>query len=339
VTGPVPDSWAIDRSAATAAELRPGLWRLRLPTAWPVLSHVNAYLLERVDGLALVDCGCGGDPSGLDSLAAAVASTDWSLDDVRELVLTHYHTDHAGSAARLVETVGCTVTGHPAVAHAFAAWCDRDAVYAERLREARLDGVPADWLEAFATLDEELTGYDGPVVPDRLLADGACVDSVLGPWRAIESPGHAPSHVILVNDAERLAFVGDLLAPAFTAWYDLGHTPDPVAELVASLRAVRALGPLTALPGHGRPFSRTDEVATSFLTEVERGVEAALRVIAGAPATVHEVATRLHPEAVEPRRRVWAGVVVKGHLRHLVATGRAAAGPGDDGALRYRRVG
>lgn len=339
MTGPTPDSWVIDRTAAAAHELLPGLWRLRLPTAWPILSHVNAYVIERADGaITLVDCGCGGDPSGLDTLAAAVEACGWSLHDVRELVITHYHSDHAGPAARVLEEVGCPLAGHPSVLHAFEAWSDGDGVHARRLEQARIDGVPEARLAAFATLDEELTGYDGPVVPDRLLVDGATAETALGSWRVLETPGHAPSHICLVNDERRLLIAGDLLAPAFSPWFDLGYTPDPAGELLASLDAVRALGDMTALPGHGRPFEHAGEVAGTFIDAVTAGIESARGAIADGPASAFAVARRLHPAMVEPRELVWAHVVVKGHLQHLVARGRAMDERQGDGTILYRGV-
>ena len=60
---------------------------------------IGSYLLETDDGLALFDCG----PSTcLPRLKAALLERGVELDDVRHLMLSHIHLDHAGAAGVLV---------------------------------------------------------------------------------------------------------------------------------------------------------------------------------------------------------------------------------------------
>jgi glyoxylase-like metal-dependent hydrolase (beta-lactamase superfamily II) len=60
---------------------------------------IASYLLETDDGLALFDCG----PSTcLPRLEAALLERGVELDDVRHLLLSHIHLDHAGAAGVLV---------------------------------------------------------------------------------------------------------------------------------------------------------------------------------------------------------------------------------------------
>jgi glyoxylase-like metal-dependent hydrolase (beta-lactamase superfamily II) len=59
---------------------------------------IGSYLLEG-DEPALVDCG---PSSCLDGLRAALAARGLGVADVRHLVLTHIHLDHAGAAGSLV---------------------------------------------------------------------------------------------------------------------------------------------------------------------------------------------------------------------------------------------
>jgi glyoxylase-like metal-dependent hydrolase (beta-lactamase superfamily II) len=60
---------------------------------------IASYLLETDDGLALFDCG----PSTcLPRLKAALLKGGVELDDVRHLLLSHIHLDHAGAAGVLV---------------------------------------------------------------------------------------------------------------------------------------------------------------------------------------------------------------------------------------------
>jgi glyoxylase-like metal-dependent hydrolase (beta-lactamase superfamily II) len=60
---------------------------------------VGCYLLETDDGLALHDCG---PTTCLPALKAALADRGLQLTDIRHLLLSHIHLDHAGAAGTLV---------------------------------------------------------------------------------------------------------------------------------------------------------------------------------------------------------------------------------------------
>ena len=56
---------------------------------------IASYLVETEDGLALFDCG---PTSTLEHLRAALAAEGVAVADVRHLLLSHIHLDHAGAA-------------------------------------------------------------------------------------------------------------------------------------------------------------------------------------------------------------------------------------------------
>jgi glyoxylase-like metal-dependent hydrolase (beta-lactamase superfamily II) len=60
---------------------------------------IASYLLETDDGPALVDCG---PTSCLGALRRGLAANGVALEDLRHLLLTHIHLDHAGAAGVLV---------------------------------------------------------------------------------------------------------------------------------------------------------------------------------------------------------------------------------------------
>jgi glyoxylase-like metal-dependent hydrolase (beta-lactamase superfamily II) len=59
----------------------------------------GSYLLDTPDGLALFDCG---PSSCIPALKAGLAERGVELTDVRQLLLSHIHLDHAGAAGSLV---------------------------------------------------------------------------------------------------------------------------------------------------------------------------------------------------------------------------------------------
>src|SRR5437660_5365635 len=60
---------------------------------------IASYLLDTDDGPALFDCG---PATTVDALKAGLADRGLALADVRHLLLSHIHLDHAGAAGVLV---------------------------------------------------------------------------------------------------------------------------------------------------------------------------------------------------------------------------------------------
>src|SRR5215203_1491646 len=60
---------------------------------------IGAYLVETEDGLALNDCG---PATCVPELKARLSERGLELTDVRHLLLSHIHLDHAGAAGVLV---------------------------------------------------------------------------------------------------------------------------------------------------------------------------------------------------------------------------------------------
>ena len=60
---------------------------------------IGVYLLDTEDGPALLDCG---PSSAIDRLRAGLAERGLALGDLRHLLLSHIHLDHAGAAGSLV---------------------------------------------------------------------------------------------------------------------------------------------------------------------------------------------------------------------------------------------
>ncbi len=68
----------------------------------------HVYLLDGGDALALVDCGMG-TKRGMEQVLARVAGAGVDPAGIQFLFLTHFHTDHAGGAARYRERLALQV--------------------------------------------------------------------------------------------------------------------------------------------------------------------------------------------------------------------------------------
>ena len=81
----------------------------------------HIYLVDGGDELALIDCGIG-EGDSIDRLMANVRAEGLDPSRITKLLLTHYHMDHAGGAARMRERLGLDVVAPvgPHRAHATA---------------------------------------------------------------------------------------------------------------------------------------------------------------------------------------------------------------------------
>jgi glyoxylase-like metal-dependent hydrolase (beta-lactamase superfamily II) len=335
VVGPPPEAWAIEPSDASAYELEPGLWRLRLPLGWPTIPHVNAYALERDDGWMLVDCGSAGDPSCWDALVEALGQAGIAVGDIRLLVATHAHSDHIGVAQRLIEEAGCEFLMHADSGHFYDVMRDPAGFEEARGRRAAQEGVPPEVLHLYSDVGEEVEGVLAPVEPHRTLRGGMRIASRLGDWHVIEAPGHAPSHVLLHQPERRLLISGDLVTARFAPYYDYGYSADPVGQFAASLSLVDRLEVDRALPGHGRPMQDLHAAVVEHREGLDERLRAIRAAVSEGPAGAYELTRRVFGEQTDEMLRVWQFVEVVAYLRHLRQTGAVERQVGPGGSFRY----
>ena len=147
---------------------------------------IAAYLLETEDGPALFDCG---PSSTTDALKAGLAARGLKLADIRHLLLSHIHLDHAGAAGALVRE-------HPALQVHVSAIGAPHLVDPERLeRSAR---------RLYGDLFDPLWGELAPVPAENVHVVGARVVGL----DCFPTPGHASHHVSYLDDDGTL-YAGD----------------------------------------------------------------------------------------------------------------------------------
>ena len=271
------------REVGRGERVLPGVWRLRLPLPWPGIPHGNAWALAAGDGIVLVDTGIQ-EPGSLAHLERALDQVGLRLEHVRLVVLTHAHRDHCGQAVAVAERTGCEIWVHPRHEHAQP---------------------------------------DIPLRMDRPLTDGVTVDSDLGAWRVVETPGHAPSHVCLWQPERRLLFSGDHVLGRVSLYFDHGWTPDPVAEFLASLDRVQALDVRLCLAGHGRTFTDIDAHVEAYRKLVRERLDAVRTALAAGAETPEDVARRVYGDALDSGAARWLLTKTRSWLTHLERAGAA----------------
>jgi glyoxylase-like metal-dependent hydrolase (beta-lactamase superfamily II) len=214
--------------------LMPRLSFIRLPVG-------HAYLWRDPDGLTLIDTGL---PGSALVIADAIRQAGYQPADLRRVVLTHFHADHAGGAADIAAWGEVQVLAHHADApfiRAQAAGPPPDLAGWERPLYgqvmSRLTPQPA----APCRVDRELADGDEPG-----FGDGAVTMVV---------PGHTPGSIALWLPRHRVLFTGDAAARGADGSVTCGVFNVSRSQAAASFRRLADLTATVACFGHGEPLT------------------------------------------------------------------------------------
>lgn len=222
---------------------------------------VAAYLVDAPGGPVLIECGPG---STIAALTAALADHGCAPRDVRHVLVTHIHLDHAGAAGWWAAH-GARIYVHAAGAPHLA---DPSRLLASAAR-------------IYGDAMERLWGAMLPVPPDQLvpLADGTVVDAAGLEITAIDAPGHAGHHLVYRIGA--IAFTGDaagvrlpgetlIALPAPPPEFDReawDRTLDRLAGLDLRTLYPTHFGPCGDAAGHLAALRETLHAATDFIRD------------------------------------------------------------------------
>jgi len=144
---------------------------------------IGVYVVETDDGLALFDCG---PTSTLPALHDGLAAHGLELSDVRHLLLSHIHLDHAGAAGPLTRA-------HPDL----TVWVS-DVGAPHLVDPSRLERSAR---RLYGDLFDTLWGELAPVPESNVRIAGS---DVLG-WDCFPTRGHASHHISYFRDGTLLA--------------------------------------------------------------------------------------------------------------------------------------
>jgi glyoxylase-like metal-dependent hydrolase (beta-lactamase superfamily II) len=192
----------------------------------PFQQNCSLVVCETTGEAALVDPG--GD------VARLLAAVQKSGARLARILVTHGHVDHCGGVAEIATRTGVPIEGPQR----------EDAFWIEQLvQQGSSFGVPGARV----------------FTPDRWLEGGDTVTVGALRFDVRHCPGHTPGHVVFVQPAHRIAFVGDVLFQG-----SVGRTDFPRGDFDTLVRSItQQLWPLgddvRFVPGHGPTSTFGDE--------------------------------------------------------------------------------
>jgi glyoxylase-like metal-dependent hydrolase (beta-lactamase superfamily II) len=200
----------------------------------------QAYLLRRGPEAVLIDTGIAGQGD-----AIAKALLDWGLgrEALTHVVLTHWHPDHAGSAAEL--------SGWPNV----QIWAHRsDAPIIRGDRDGSFPALTHAEEGLYATIAGSIPDA-APSRVDREIDDNEVLDAIGA--HVLSTPGHTDGSIALHFPDEAVLFTGDI-ATEQQGWVVLGPFNHDRAQARESFRRFADIEVDTVCFGHGQPLRGAD---------------------------------------------------------------------------------
>lgn len=160
----------------------------------------SIYLVAYPHGILLLDGACRADvPVICDFIENKL---NRPISDLKLVVCTHMHPDHAGAAAKLKQLTGCTIASGVANTHWYAG-IDGILMYLTDMALAR-------WVAGRKGKKTENLWYPRKLVPDIFLQDGQSLPG-FEDWQVISTRGHTDRDISLFHRATNKIYVADLV--------------------------------------------------------------------------------------------------------------------------------
>ncbi len=323
-------------------EVAPGVLWLRMPLPFQ-LNHINLWLLEDGDGWTVVDTGV--DTPVCREQWQQVFDTALQGRPVKRIVVTHLHPDHVGLAGWISDRFQAPLL----MSRTDYLMCRM--LVMDTGKEAPWEGI--SFYRAAGFSDEAIEAYKKrfggfgmgvsrlPQAYTRL-QEGDTLEIGGRVWRVVVGRGHAPEHVCLLNDSDKLMISGDQVLPRISSNVSVFPTePDsnPLQDWLDSCARLRDLidPDVLVLPAHNEPFRNARKRLQDLIDDHEAGLSRLLDMLAE-PRRAVEVFPALFRARITGGNYLMATGESLAHLNCLIARGSVLKERDPSGIDVYRRA-
>lgn len=305
-------------------EIAPHVHHLHVKLDWfPQPLPPNVHLIVDGEEGALVDAGFPDDQSIGSRLEML---KEFPGLELRYIVITHHHFDHASGANKLREATGARIVMHEEEA--------------SLLQRAATEDIPSD-MEVPGQRREHTEGARrwreeaAKGAPDETVSDGDTLKVGGLTLRMVHTPGHTAGHLSPFLEEERVLFAGDNVLG-----YGTTVVPPPpngdMAQYVESLRKMQSLEAALLCCGHGPPVKEANRKLQELIDHRHEREEQILSLVKEGRDTVKRLVRGIYPE-LDKRILGMAASQVTSHLAKLEGEGRVRTeGEGEDRRVELR---
>jgi hydroxyacylglutathione hydrolase len=214
------------------------------------LGMINAFLLVNSQGCILIDTGL---PNTEGKIAKTLKKLKLAFSDIKLIVITHAHIDHAGNTEKIKSLSGAKVIAH-----------EGDLPYFRG--EKKMHFCSTGWFGRLFSKTGAIQKPYEPFEPDILLIPKAkfSLNDYGIDGEVISTPGHTDGSISVVIDNDK-AIVGDLVSSGIllggiVRTHKAKRPPfeDNPFQVSQELQAIADKGVTTFFMGHGGPLPQEE---------------------------------------------------------------------------------
>ncbi|MDC3413982.1 MBL fold metallo-hydrolase [Aquibacillus sp. 3ASR75-11] len=297
----------------------PIIYPIIVPTSSTLLSF-NFYLVKNQDKLFLVDAGLDSEKCWL-YFNHVLKENGFKLNDINGIILTHSHQDHTGIVNRVLSL-------HEIPVYAHQSSLDRLARN-ETFLNKRIDFFRSLYSEMgckemgekqVKLLQKKAKQNQYQAIKAKILPlkEG---DRIYG-FKVIETPGHWPDHIALLNPESGILLGGDHLiqhisSNALIEPDELGKKISTLQQYERSLKKCKDYALTVTYPGHGEIVEDPKELIKKRLNGIESKSEKIRKIISNKqPCTAAQVAQTYYEHKYDSEFSLVMSEII-GHLYRL----------------------
>lgn len=312
----------------------------------------GVYLIRGQGESMLIDTGNWALPEYNNGMGEfLVELLDKEKNDLKYILITHFHYDHTGNAKMLKERYGAMVVCHPADKPII-----EDPLIVTRPENLTRFGVtPEEVVRDFNLKEGESLGlsdpgiiekyWNFPVEVDLEVDDGDVVEFGGLKVEIVHLPGHCPGHIGVYNPHTGTLYSGDLLH------YPTPLGPAPIGDAKAHWNSIQRcldIKPQLLLEGHGLSAYSEDSSRRRLLHMQRQQDDTRNRILfllrrENKPMTTQDLVPEVMPVKTEldyavstgiGERRCYAECCVHTHLLWMMEQGKVERVE-DDGLIKF----
>ena len=280
-------------------QVLPNIFKIRVPLPRNPLRHINSYLVKSEDKNLLIDTGLN-SPKSFQVLCESLSEAAIRLEQLDQILLTHFHVDHVGLIPRIKEiSKDIELLIHPTEAELSKLMLEDFGSYRLKMENfLKTNGAPlsiAKRLQNFHPAFFTPQAYQELANATTLVNDGQEISIENYRFQVLWTPGHSPGHICLYEPSKKVLFSGDHLLPTITSHVaQFMENMDPLTDYLKSLEKIEKLNVEVVFPAHEEAFTKHRERIKELKAHHRQRLTEIVGKLEKASSNAYMLASKLH---------------------------------------------